>query len=323
MIFSVAPMMNCTDRHARYFLRLISPHVLLYTEMITTGALLFGDAERFLQFHLAEHPIALQLGGNDPDALARCARLGEQYGYDEINLNVGCPSSRVQSGAFGACLMLQPERVATSILAMKEATLLPVTIKCRIGVDEVDSYTALCHFIELTSQAGCDTFIIHARKALLSGLSPKQNRDIPPLRYDVVKQIKKDFPALKIILNGGIKTIKQMEENISDVDGIMIGREAYSNPYFLSAIEKKYFSSSDITLSRREIIEKMIPYIEEQLKKKIKLSHITRHLLGLFQGEPGGRLWRRFLTENAHKKGAGSDVIRQAFYSSQLNVPPV
>jgi tRNA-dihydrouridine synthase A len=275
--------------------------------MITTGALIHGDVKRFLHFHPLEHPIALQLGGSEPDALAYCAKLGAEYGYDEINLNVGCPSDRVQSGRFGACLMLDPTLVADSVNAMVNAVSIPVTVKCRIGVDHEDSYELLHAFITLISKAGCNVFIIHARKAWLQGLSPKQNREVPPLRYDVVRQIKQDFPHLTIIMNGGIKTIAEMTEHLSHVDGVMIGREAYTNPYLLADIEEHYFSS--VRASREKIIEQLIPYVELQLQNKVKLSHITRHILGLFQGQRGGRLWRRYLSENAHKVDAGVNVI--------------
>jgi tRNA-dihydrouridine synthase A len=311
---SIAPMMDWTDRHDRYFLRLLAPDVLLYTEMVTTGALIFGDKERFLKFDELEHPVALQLGGNDPAALAQCTRMGVDYGYDEINLNVGCPSDRVKSGRFGACLMLQPELVAECVHAMQGvAGNVPVTVKCRIGVDEQDSYAELTHFIESVASAGCEVFILHARKAWLNGLSPKQNREIPPLRYDVVRQIKQDFPHLDIVINGGIKTLAEAEEHLQFVDGVMIGREAYSNPFFLTELQKKLFGRSYADLeTRHAVIEKFLPYIQIQLDNNIKLSSITRHILGLFQGEKGGRLWRRFLSENAFKPGAGVEVLRES-----------
>lgn len=309
-LISVAPMMDCTDRHDRYFLRLISPHALLYTEMVTTGALIHGDYRRFLAFDPFEHPVALQLGGSDPAQLAQCARMGEEFGYDEINLNVGCPSDRVKSGQFGACLMLSPERVADCIAAMHAVVKIPVTIKCRIGVDDHDSYEALCHFMRVNIQAGCRVFIIHARKAWLNGLSPKENREIPPLRYDVVHQIKRDIPECSIVINGGIKTVSVIQEQLQHVDGVMIGREAYSNPYFLAQIEETIFSN--LCDPREVIIEKFIPYIETQLKNKVKLSSMTRHILGLFMGQKGARLWRRTLSENAHKEGMGADLLRHA-----------
>lgn len=311
-LISVAPMMDCTDRHDRYFLRLIAPHALLYTEMLTTGALIHGDFQRFLAFDPLEHPVALQLGGSDPDKLAHCARLGEEFGYDEINLNVGCPSDRVKSGHFGACLMLSPQLVADGVAAMKAKVNIPVTVKCRIGVDDQDSYEALHHFIELNASAGCEVFIIHARKAWLNGLSPKENREIPPLQYDVVARVKRDFPHLTIVINGGIKTLAEVDEQLKHVDGVMIGREAYSNPYFLSQIEEKYFSSSENILSRVQVIEKFIPYVEEQIKNKVKLSSITRHVLGLFMGQKGARLWRRTLSENAHKPEMDATLLREA-----------
>jgi tRNA-dihydrouridine synthase A len=316
-LISVAPMMDWTDRHDRYFLRLISPHALLYTEMVTTGALIHGDAKRFLQFHPLEHPVALQLGGSEPDKLAYCAKLGADFGYDEINLNVGCPSDRVQSGRFGACLMLDPQLVAECVQAMTSAVSIPVTVKCRIGVDAQDSYESLHAFIALVEQAGCNVFIIHARKAWLQGLSPKQNREIPPLRYDIVRQIKRDFPHLTIIINGGIKTVAEFTEQLPLVDGVMIGREAYSNPYLLAQIEERYFAT--VPLAREEIIKQFIPYVELQLQHNVKLSNMTRHILGLFQGQKGGRIWRRYLSENAHKLGAGSKVIWDAFASAKLS----
>lgn len=311
-LISIAPMMDCTDRHDRYFLRLISPHALLYTEMLTTGALIHGDYKKFLAFDPLEHPLALQLGGSDPKQLAHSAKLGEAFGYDEINLNVGCPSDRVKSGKFGACLMLSPSLVAECVAAMNQAVNIPVTVKCRIGVDEQDSYEELVNFIRSVSSAGCHVFIIHARKAWLNGLSPKQNREIPPLRYDVVKQIKKDFPNLTIILNGGIKNISTIDEILPHVDGVMIGREAYSNPYFLAAIEQKYFSHEQNILSREEVIEKFIPYIDAQLKNNIKLSSITRHVLGLYYKEKGARNFRRVLSEKAHLPGMTAELLKEA-----------
>lgn len=310
-LISIAPMMDWTDRHDRFFLRLIAPHVLLYTEMLTTGAILHGDYKKFLKFDPAEHPVALQLGGSEPEKLAQCARIGEEFGYDEINLNVGCPSDRVKSGKFGACLMLEPLRVADCIAAMNAVVKIPVTVKCRTGVDQQDSYEELIHFIQTIASAGCNIFIIHARKAWLSGLSPKENREIPPLCYEVVRQVKKDLPHLNIILNGGIKTIADIDAQLPYVDGVMIGREAYSNPYFLTEIEKKYFAASD-SPSRHEIVMKFIPYIAAQMQENIKLSSITRHILGLFLGQKNGRIWRRYLSENTHREGAGVEVLQEA-----------
>ncbi len=303
-------MMECTDRHDRYFLRLIAPHALLYTEMVTTGALIHGDFQRFLAFDPLEHPVALQLGGSESDKLAHCAKLGESFGYDEINLNVGCPSDRVKSGRFGACLMLSPELVAECVAAMSAVVKIPVTVKCRIGVDQQDSYEELYRFVELVSQAGCKVFVIHARKAWLNGLSPKENREIPPLCYDVVYRIKKDFPHLAIVINGGIKTVADVGEHLHHVDGVMIGREAYSNPYLLSALEAQFFSHEPD--SRSEVIAKFIPYVEEQLKNNVKLSSMTRHILGLFFEQKGARIWRRTLSENAHKAGMDAGLIREA-----------
>lgn len=310
---SIAPMMDCTDRHDRYFMRLIAPHVVLYTEMVTANAIIHGDRQKLLGFDGEEHPIVLQLGGSEPDKLAECARIGLEYGYDEINLNVGCPSDRVQSGRFGACLMLEPNLVAECVAAMAHSVTIPVTVKCRIGVDHSDSYDELRKFVTTVSQAGCHTFIIHARKAWLDGLSPKQNREIPPLRYDVVRQIKSEFPDLTIIINGGIKTVAEIEDHLQWVDGVMIGREAYSNPYLLAEIEKTFFCHEpNNVLTRHEVIERFLPYVHEQLSKNIKLTSITRHLFGLFHGLHGARLWRRYLSENAYKSGAGIDVIQRA-----------
>lgn len=311
-LISIAPMMECTDRHDRYFLRLIAPHVLLYTEMITAQALLHGDYRKLLAFHPLEHPLALQVGGSDPAQLAKCARLGESFGYDEINLNVGCPSDRVNAGHFGACLMLEPQQVAECIAAMISAVTLPVTVKCRIGVDQEDSYESLTHFINLLSTAGCKVFIIHARKAWLSGLSPKENREIPPLCYDIVKQIKLDFPHLTIIVNGGIKTLSDIEQHIQWAEGVMIGREAYTHPYFLAEIEQHFFATE--MQPREKILEKLLPYLEQQLKNKTKLSSMTRHILGLFHGQKGARIWRRYLSENAHKYNAGITVVNEALH---------
>ncbi len=305
-------MMDCTDRHERYFLRLIAPHVLLYTEMITTNALVHGDYRRLLAYDALEHPIALQLGGSEPTKMAQSALMGEDFGYDEININVGCPSDRVKAGRFGACLMLTPMLVAECVAKMRAQVKIPVTVKCRIGVDQQDSYEELTRFIQIVKTAGCQTFIIHARKAWLHGLSPKQNREIPPLRYDVVRQIKQDFPDLNIIMNGGIKTITDVHEHLQHVDGVMIGREAYSNPYFLAEIEKTIFSARDNIATRNEVIAKFIPYVEEQLKNNIKLSSITRHIFGLYLGQKGARIWRRYLSENAHYPNAGIEVINEA-----------
>lgn len=309
---SIAPMLDWTDRYCRYFLRLITKHTLLYTEMVTTGALLHGDQARHLDFDPTEHPVALQLGGSDPAELAACARLAEQWGYDEINLNVGCPSDRVQSGMFGACLMATPQVVADGVAAMLDATSLPVTVKHRIGIDDLDSYEALTNFVTTVSGAGCSTFIIHARKAWLSGLSPRENREIPPLRYDVVHQIKRDFPRLEIILNGGITTLAQAQEQLAHVDGVMIGREAYQNPWILAEADRLLFGDDHPIPSRHQIIEQLMPFAEEQHAKGAPVNRISRHILGIFQGQPRARSWRRHISENAHRAGATPDVIAEA-----------
>ncbi|MGZ5008025.1 MAG: tRNA dihydrouridine(20/20a) synthase DusA [Methylobacter sp.] len=312
--FCVAPMLDWTDRHCRYFHRLISQHALLYSEMVTTGALIHGDHRRFLQFNAAENPVAFQLGGSNPRELAVCAKMIEDYGYDEVNLNVGCPSDRVQNGCFGACLMAEPELVAECVAAMARAVSIPVTVKSRIGIDDQDSYQELVHFISTIAAAGCETFIIHARKAWLSGLSPKQNRDIPPLRYDVVYQIKQDFPQLEIILNGGITTLDQAEEMLQHVDGVMVGREAYHNPYIMADVDRRFYGDNQAPRSRETIMRLLIPYIRQQLELNdgVRLNSISRHILGLFHGEPKARSWRRYLSENACKPGADIDVILAA-----------
>jgi tRNA-dihydrouridine synthase A len=309
---SIAPMLDWTDRHDRYFLRLISSKALLYTEMVTTGAILFGDEARHLSFDPAEQPVALQLGGSNAADLAKCAAIGERYGYQEINLNVGCPSDRVQNGRFGACLMAEPNTVADCIKAMKDTTALPVTVKNRIGIDDLDSYQHLVDFIGTVTAAGCKTFIIHARKAWLTGLSPKENRTIPPLDYPRVYQLKKDFPDLEIIINGGITTLEEIDVHLDHVDGVMIGREAYQNPYFLAAIDNRYYELSDESPERQDIIQNMLPYIDREMKKGVPLKSITRHMLGLFQGRPGAKAWRRHISENAHLKDATPSVLKEA-----------
>jgi len=314
---SIAPMMGYTDRHYRYLLRLIAPDVRLYTEMITTYAMMYGDAARFLSFHPAEKYLALQLGGSEAQALATCAKMGEDSGYDEINLNVGCPSSCVSSGRFGACLMLEPEHVADCVSAMQANLAIPVTVKCRIGVDEKDDYAALHHFVSLISQAGCHTVIMHARKAWLSGLSPKENREVPPLRYDIVRQIKKDFPSLNIIMNGGIKTLVEIDMHLEHVDGVMLGRAACSSPYLLAEIQARYFPEIKI-LSRIEVVQAYIPYMQAQLKNKVRLNTMTRHLLDLFAYQPGAAHWRRYLSEHCYQANAGVEVIEDALQAGKL-----
>lgn len=304
--------MDWTDRHCRTFHRLIAPSVTLYTEMVTTGALIFGDKRRFLNHGESEHPLILQLGGSDPVDLAKCAQMGEEAGYDEINLNCGCPSDRVQSGAFGACLMKEPKLVAQGIKAMSEAVSIPVTVKCRIGIDDSPDYAFLEDFVRIVSAAGCKTFIIHARKAWLKGLSPKENRDIPPLQYDIAAKIKAAFPDLKIEVNGGIKTIEQMKEHLKIFDGTMIGREAYQNPWFLRAIEEEFYGTKDL-LTEEQIIEQMIPYIEKQQKDhETPIKSITRHMTGLFQGRVGARKWRQILSTEVHQDGVTPEILKRA-----------
>ena len=305
-------MLDWSDRHCRFFWRLLSRNALLYTEMVTTGALLHGATERFLDYDTSEHPVALQLGGSDPHALAACARLAEQWGYDEVNLNCGCPSDRVQNGAFGACLMATPALVADCIKAMQDACSIRVTVKHRIGIDDIDSYEAMADFVQTIAAIGCDTFIVHARKAWLQGLSPKQNREIPPLRYDDVYRLKRDFPALTIVINGGLQTLTQCSEQLLHVDGVMLGREAYHNPYMLATVDRELFGASEAIKSRAEILEELLPYIERHLQHGGTIHHITRHILGLYLGEPGGRKFRRHLSENAARRGASLDTVRAA-----------
>ncbi len=316
--FCVAPMLDWTDKHCRYFHRLLTKKSLLYTEMITTGAILYGDQQRHLRFNKTENPVAFQLGGSDPVDLARCASIIEAYGYDEVNLNVGCPSDRVQNGRFGACLMAEPNLVAECVAAMQQLVSIPITVKSRIGIDDQDSYEELQHFISTIADVGCQTFIIHARKAWLKGLSPKQNREVPPLRYDLVYQIKKDFPQLQIILNGGVTSLQCAKEIIQQVDGVMMGREAYHNPYALAEVDAQFFEQNEIIKKRDEIVLELIPYIKQQLVEGNKLHSITRHILGLFHGVPGARIWRRVLSENATKKGADEAIVLEALNSIRL-----
>jgi tRNA-dihydrouridine synthase A len=312
MRLSVAPMLDWTDRHCRYFLRLISRHTLLYTEMVTTGALIHGDRERFLRYDEAEHPVALQLGGSDPAELAACARMGAEWGYDEINLNLGCPSDRVQSGRFGACLMAEPALVADCIAAMKAAVAIPVTAKTRIGIDDRDSYAELVAFVAALVEAGCDAVIVHARKAWLQGLSPRENREIPPLRYDWVYRLKEAFPSVPIALNGGVTTLRQASELLERVDGVMIGRAAYQTPWLLADADRIIFGDLHPVPTPHEVLDALTPYVERQLAAGVPLNSITRHILGLFQGRPGARAWRRTLSEQAHRAGAGIAVLHAA-----------
>ena len=305
-------MMDHTDRHYRYFIRLITRHTLLYTEMITTTAILNGNRERLLAYSDCEHPLVLQLGGSNPTELGQCATIAEEYGYDEINLNVGCPSDRVQTGRFGACLMAEPQLVAECIAAMQQATLVPVTVKTRLGIDDRDSYDDLATFIDRVSISGCRTFIIHARKAWLTGLSPKENREVPPLNYSTVYQLKNDFPDLEIIINGGFTRLEQIQEQYSYVDGVMIGRAAYHDPYLLAEVDKKIFADKNKVKSRQQILSDFMDYVSRQLDQGVALQHMTRHILGLYQGQPGARSYRRQLGQHACRSGAGIEILKQA-----------
>ncbi len=307
----VAPMMDWTDRHCRYFLRLLSPSAMLYTEMVTAAAIHHGDYAALLEFDASEHPVALQVGGSDPALMAEAASRGAQFGYDEININVGCPSDRVQSGQFGACLMARPEVVADCLLAMRSQCDAPVTVKTRIGIDDEDSYEFLKAFVDVQRQAGCRKFIVHARVAILEGLSPKENRSVPPLRYERVFQLKQELPELEIIVNGGITTVEQVDEVLENVDGVMIGRQAYHDPYFLAHLEH-HFNPGWRPPDRHNVVAQMIPYIERELARGERLGRITRHMLGLFTGRPGARTWRRHISENAFKDAAGPDVLIDA-----------
>lgn len=309
---SVAPMLDRTDRFCRYFLRLISRRTLLYTEMVTTGALLHGDPARWLDFDPAEHPLALQLAGSDPAALAASARLGEQWGYDEINLNLGCPSPRVQVGRFGACLMAEPALVAECMTALLDAVRLPVTLKLRLGIDDRDSYGELCDFVGTQAAAGVGIFIVHARKAWLQGLSPKENRAVPPLRYDWVRRLKQDFPALTIVINGGIDTLDQALDLLAGLDGVMIGRAAYSDPWILAEADRRIYGQPTPVPDRRQVLEAYIPFVERQLAQGVGLGWLVRPIMGLFQGVPGARVWRRRLSDGLQQTGDAGDLLRAA-----------
>ncbi|MEW6613519.1 MAG: tRNA dihydrouridine(20/20a) synthase DusA [Pseudomonadota bacterium] len=314
-LLSIAPMMEWTDRHCRFFLRRICRHCLLYTEMVTTGAILFGhDRERFLDFDASEQPLAIQLGGDDPAQLAQCARIAEDWNYAEVNLNVGCPSDRVQSGRFGACLMRTPAQVADMVAAMRGATRLPVTVKHRIGVDELDRYEDVARFVETVAAAGCATFIVHARKAWLSGLSPAENRTVPPLRYELVHRLKRDFPHLRIELNGGVTTLAQVEAQLRQVDGVMVGRAAYHDPWMLAQADARVFGRPPaVPLTRRQVIRDMQAYAEDVLAGgRATLHQITRHMLGLFHGESGTRAWKRFLSTELHRGRPGPELLDRA-----------
>lgn len=315
---AVAPMMDWTDRHCRYFLRLLSPRVRLYTEMVTAKALIHGDDRRLLRFDPAEHPVALQLGGSDPGEMARAAEMGAEIGYDEININVGCPSDRVRDGQFGACLMSRPDTVAECVAAMREAVDVPITVKTRIGIDDHDSYGFLCDFVVRVAEAGCGRFIVHARIAILGGLSPKENRTVPPLDYERVYRLKREHPDLVIALNGGIRAVDEVSTHFREVDGVMIGREAYQNPWFLVELEKHLGREEGLPENRHEVLERMLPYVERELAAGTGLKAIARHLLGLFAGQPGARAWRRHLSENAHRPGAGVEVLQAAAEQPEL-----
>jgi tRNA-dihydrouridine synthase A len=310
--FCVAPMMEWTDRHCRYFLRLISRRTFLYTEMVTAEAVLHGDRERLVGFDPSEHPVALQLGGSDLAKLAEAARIGADRGYDEINLNVGCPSDRVQSGRFGACLMEEPGLVARCVETMAGAVSLPVTVKCRIGIDDQDAEASLDHFIDTVADAGCSTFIVHARKAWLQGLSPKENRTVPPIDYDRVWRLKSRRPDLGIVLNGAINSLAEAQIHLQQVDGVMLGRAAYADPYLLAEVDKALFGEKAPPPSRLEVLDNFLSYVEEELARGTRLNQMTRHILGLFHGQPRARAFRRVLAENAHLPGAGLDVYKHA-----------
>ncbi|MCB4436991.1 tRNA dihydrouridine(20/20a) synthase DusA [Alteromonas sp. McT4-15] len=310
--FSVAPMLDWTDRHCRYFLRLMTKHTLLYTEMVTTGAIIYGKGD-YLGFNNEEHPVAVQLGGSDPSDMARCAVLSQERGYDEVNINVGCPSDRVKNGSFGACLMAQPEVVADCVAAMQKEVDIPVTVKCRIGIDDMDEDEDFSRFINVVADAGCDTFIVHARKAWLQGLSPKENREIPPLNYPRVHRLKAARPELSISINGGVKTLDETKTQLLDVDGVMMGREVYANPYILANVDNVIFGDDQSeVISRRDLVMKMQEYIARQDDPYFKPWHVARHMLGLYQGQAGGRIWRRYLSQNGTGKSPDPDLLMNA-----------
>lgn len=304
--------MDWTDRHCRFFWRQLTRRARVYTEMVTTGALLHGDAPRHLDFNEEEHPVALQLGGSSPQELAECAAMGERWGYDEINLNCGCPSDRVQNGRFGACLMAEPTLVRVCVAAMIDRVDIPVTVKHRIGIDHQESYGELRDFVGTVADGGAQVFIVHARKAWLQGLSPKENREIPPLNYDWVYQLKRDFPALTIVLNGGLNDLDACSEALQHCDGVMLGRAPYQNPWLLAGVDPVFFDEPPVAVDRDAVIDAMIPYIDRNLASGSRLNHISRHMLGLYQGQPGGRKFRRHLSEQAHRDGATSDVLKAA-----------
>ncbi|MCP4980103.1 MAG: tRNA dihydrouridine(20/20a) synthase DusA [Gammaproteobacteria bacterium] len=311
--FCIAPMMDCSDRHSRFFLRLFSSNILLYTEMITAAAILNGDRDHLLGFSDEEHPLAVQLGGSDPQQLYRAAQICKQYGYDEINLNCGCPSDRVQSGSFGACLMKDPLLVADCVAALKNATNLPVTVKHRTGIDQQEDYAIFANFAEAQIDAGAEALIVHARNAWLQGLNPKQNREIPVLKYDWVYRLKGDFPSHQIVINGGIKTLDACREHLKQVDGVMLGREPYQNPYLLHNVDRQIFNQTEAeSVSRIAMLHRVYPYIEQQLGQGMPLTRMIRHIIGLFHGQPNARRWRRYLSENAYRKSAGIETLYRA-----------
>ncbi|MEM9817760.1 MAG: tRNA dihydrouridine(20/20a) synthase DusA [Cyanobacteria bacterium P01_D01_bin.6] len=309
---SIAPMMDRTDRHYRYFMRQITKRTLLYTEMVTAQAIKHGDRDHLIGFSAEEKPLVLQVGGDDPKLLAECARIAAEFGYDAINLNVGCPSDRVQNGNFGACLMTQPALVAECIAAMRAASKIPVSVKHRIGVDELDSYDHMAKFVETVAATGCQHFTVHARKAWLQGLSPKENRDVPPLRYEDVYRLKRDFPQLWIEINGGIKALPQIQAHLDQVDAVMIGRAAYDTPYLFADVDGQFWGDQETVKTRSQVIHAMLPYVDHWTGQGLKLNSITRHMLMLFHGQPGSRTWRRVITENACLLGAGSSVLKEA-----------
>jgi len=308
----VAPMMDWTDRHCRFFLRQVSPRARLYTEMVTTGALQFGNVPRHLDFDACEHPVALQLGGSDPPALAHCARLGEAWGYDEINLNVGCPSERVQTGSFGACLMADAPLVADCIKAMCDAVAIPVTVKHRVGIDTVEDYGFVRDFVATVAAAGAGVFLVHARNAMLKGLSPKQNREVPPLKYHYVHALKRDFPHLDIVINGGIATHELIAQQLAHVDGVMLGRVAYHHPWVLAEAERYCFAGAAPQRTREDVVHALVAYAGEQMRHGVALRSITRHTLGLYHGAPGARAWRRTLSDAGLLKSAGPEIFLRA-----------
>ncbi|MBN1378477.1 MAG: tRNA dihydrouridine(20/20a) synthase DusA [Gammaproteobacteria bacterium] len=305
-------MLDWTDQHCRYWLRLLFPDALLYSEMVAAAALIHGDVDQLLMFNPFEKPLALQLGGNEPNAMARCAEIAQDFGYDEVNINVGCPSDRVQAGAFGACLMAEPDLVADCVSAMQAKVSIPVTVKTRLGIDKMEGHAPLQNFVACIAKAGCGTVIVHARKAWLSGLSPKENREIPPLRYDYVYRLKQEFPQLEIVINGGIMNTADVVEHLGFVDGTMVGREAYQNPYALIDVQSAVFNRSTVIPERAEIVARYLPYVEEQLAKGVHLNRMTQHMMGLFQGCPGAKQWRRHLSEHAVEPDAGIEVITEA-----------